>query len=757
MDVLSWHPVGPADGAPDGALRRVEVEGGPSASAGSTARGSRSTTRAPTRSARSRTASSTGPWSSARATAPSSTSAPATCCLPAGARAAADLRGARGGRRAGSAPRAPAGRGRCGARTRGSRARGGRPGRDRRRPVDRGAHARRCRPHRSRRLGARRAVRLAHAPPPRGAALLAAGDRRERLLGRSRATTTSSRCRRTSRPTAPRSAARRSRTSTPEEVEARKSMLDTDPPPHTRLRALVNKGFTPRVVNTYEERIRGLARGILAQAFEQPEFDWVEDVAAGDPDVGLLGDHGPARRGPAAADRARRQAARQHRSGGRRRGERPGADDPGPVDPPAAVLEPVRARPDRVRAASSARRAAASRATTSRRSSSRPKSTARGSTSASSASSSSCSRPRATRRRGTPSASACSTCSRIPARPRGSPPIRRLPAAAADEILRRAHPVHHFRRTATRDVTAHGQTIKAGDKVTIWYASGNFDEEKFADPYRLDIAREPNRHLTFGLGGPHFCLGAHLAKLEVKIWLEEMIPYLDASSSRAPRRGCARTSSTASSACRCGCARMTATHAHEAEAVTRELAAKGVRAVRLLYTDLHGVARGKDIPIGHFAGMCEEGVAFCAAVMGTDLRHTPVVGGEEGYVDFRDPARPRHPAAVAVAARGRLVPRRGVDARRLGSLARRARGRCSSARSPRTRSAASRPSSRPSSSSSSPSATRPRRGTGCAATSTSCRASTRSVRCRIRARSSCGCSSGATSSACRRSPRTTSS
>lgn len=59
-----------------------------------------------------------------------------------------------------------------------------------------------------------------------------------------------------------------------------------------------------------------------------------------------------------------------------------------------------------------------------------------------------------------------------------------------------------------------------------------------------------------------------------------------------------------------------------------------MRAVRLLYTDLHGIARGKDIPIGHFADLCEEGVAFCAAVMGTDLRHTPVVGGEEGYVDF---------------------------------------------------------------------------------------------------------------------------
>ena len=67
---------------------------------------------------------------------------------------------------------------------------------------------------------------------------------------------------------------------TPEELEARKSMIDTDPPPHTRMRGLVNKGFTPRVVNGYEERIRGLARGILAQAFEQDAFDWVESVAA---------------------------------------------------------------------------------------------------------------------------------------------------------------------------------------------------------------------------------------------------------------------------------------------------------------------------------------------------------------------------------------------------------------------------------------------------------------------------------------------
>ena len=70
------------------------------------------------------------------------------------------------------------------------------------------------------------------------------------------------------------------------------------------------------------------------------------------------------------------------------------------------------------------------------------------------------------------------------------------------------------------------------------------------------------------------------------------------------------------------------------EAAVGALAEQGVRAVRLLYTDLHGVARGKDIPLPHFAGICEEGIGFCAAVMGTDLRHTPVVGGEEGYVDL---------------------------------------------------------------------------------------------------------------------------
>ena len=67
---------------------------------------------------------------------------------------------------------------------------------------------------------------------------------------------------------------------TPEELELRKSMIDTDPPRHTRLRAIVNQGFTPKVLNAYEERIRGLARTILQNALQRERFDWVADVAS---------------------------------------------------------------------------------------------------------------------------------------------------------------------------------------------------------------------------------------------------------------------------------------------------------------------------------------------------------------------------------------------------------------------------------------------------------------------------------------------
>jgi cytochrome P450/ferredoxin-NADP reductase len=98
---------------------------------------------------------------------------------------------------------------------------------------------------------------------------------------------------------------------------------------------------------------------------------------------------------------------------------------------------------------------------------------------------------------------------------------------AVEELLRFASPVYHFRRTATRDVELHGQQIKAGDKVVMWFASGNRDESVFADPYRLDLTRYPNEHMTFGKG-MHGCLGSHLARLEIKIMFETLLPRLTA-------------------------------------------------------------------------------------------------------------------------------------------------------------------------------------------------------------------------------------
>jgi cytochrome P450 len=81
-----------------------------------------------------------------------------------------------------------------------------------------------------------------------------------------------------------------------------------------------------------------------------------------------------------------------------------------------------------------------------------------------------------------------------------------LMPVAVEEFLRWATPVHHFRRTATRDVELRGKHIRAGDKVVVWFGSGNRDEEVFGNPYDFDITREPNDHVTFGKGGPHFCM-----------------------------------------------------------------------------------------------------------------------------------------------------------------------------------------------------------------------------------------------------------
>ena len=93
---------------------------------------------------------------------------------------------------------------------------------------------------------------------------------------------------------------------------------------------------------------------------------------------------------------------------------------------------------------------------------------------------------------------------------------------AVDEIVRFASPVLHFRRTATQDIEINGQKINAGDKVVMWHISANRDELEFENPFSLDVRRSPNNHVGFGGGGPHYCLGANLAKLELRIIFEEI-------------------------------------------------------------------------------------------------------------------------------------------------------------------------------------------------------------------------------------------
>jgi cholest-4-en-3-one 26-monooxygenase len=95
--------------------------------------------------------------------------------------------------------------------------------------------------------------------------------------------------------------------------------------------------------------------------------------------------------------------------------------------------------------------------------------------------------------------------------------------SAVEEILRWASPVLHFRRTATADTELHGQRIAKGDKVVMWHISANRDEQVFTEPFRFDITRSPNNHVAFGGGGPHHCLGAYLARMQLRLMIGEIV------------------------------------------------------------------------------------------------------------------------------------------------------------------------------------------------------------------------------------------
>jgi cholest-4-en-3-one 26-monooxygenase len=110
---------------------------------------------------------------------------------------------------------------------------------------------------------------------------------------------------------------------------------------------------------------------------------------------------------------------------------------------------------------------------------------------------------------------------------------------ATEEVVRWASPVMYFRRNVTRDTQIRGVDIAEGDKVAIYYISANRDEDVFDRPFEFDILRDPNEHVGFGGGGPHHCLGANLARMEIYVLLEEMakrVPTLERTGEAEPLR-----------------------------------------------------------------------------------------------------------------------------------------------------------------------------------------------------------------------------
>ena len=295
-----------------------------------------------------------------------------------------------------------------------------------------------------------------------------------------------------------------------EQIEARKSMLDMDPPRHDELRGLIARRFTPRAVHVWEEQIRTVVNAVLDTALPMGEFDFVREISSEIPmqifaeilgvpqderreiiEIGdrLLGNQDPEFAVTETADEHRNlpfshPAALEMFEFGRRlaadRRKHPKSDIITQL-----AFEPLTQREFDTYFVLLA--------------------TAGNET---------------TRHTITHGLLALLEFPEEMERLRSEPELAK---SAAEEMLRWATPVHHFRRTVAKDTELAGTPLKAGDKLTTWFVSGNFDEAVFEDPHRFDIGRTPNRHMAFGPGGIHHCLGAHLAKLEIQITFEELL------------------------------------------------------------------------------------------------------------------------------------------------------------------------------------------------------------------------------------------
>ncbi len=308
-----------------------------------------------------------------------------------------------------------------------------------------------------------------------------------------------------------------------EQLHARRTMMELDPPEHTRYRRLVNKGFTRRTVDTFEEVIRQLAAEVVEAALPKGEFDFVAEVSEQLP-MRMLG------RLLGTSDEHGHQLVAWGDA-------LLGNTDPDFTDFPVDLTdtEAYRMVPFRSPAALEIFQFAQQQAAERR----------------------SCPRDDIITKLLEPTrdgeplgdlefnnfftllVAAGNDTTRYTMthgvwnmmnHPRLWQTLRERPElmlSCVEEVLRTSSVTMHFRRTATRDVEMRGSRIKAGDKVVIWFNSANHDPDGFAMPFRFDLAREPNDHMAFGRNGPHFCLGAWLARMEVRLVLEELMKRID--------------------------------------------------------------------------------------------------------------------------------------------------------------------------------------------------------------------------------------
>lgn len=309
-----------------------------------------------------------------------------------------------------------------------------------------------------------------------------------------------------------------------DETAARKTMMEMDPPEHTRYRRLVSRGFTPRVVATYEAAIRGIAEEVLDRALPQGRFDFVTQIAQELP-MRMLG------RMLGTTDEDGHQLVEWGDA-------LLGNTDPdftefpvGLVDTDEFRMMPFRS-PATVEIFEFAARQAAARRT-------EPTDDV-------------ISQLLAPTTDGTPLTdlefknfftlivAAGNDTTRYTIT-HGLWVLMRHPQlfdtwraavlsgdtavteSAVEEILRTGSVTTHFRRTASVDTEVRGQKIAAGDRVVLYYMSTDHDADKFAAPFRFDLLREGNEHMAFGRNGPHLCLGAWLARMEVKVVFEELL------------------------------------------------------------------------------------------------------------------------------------------------------------------------------------------------------------------------------------------